>query len=243
MPPRKTDRSRKVPPRQTPPRQIPMDLAPQADFSYSSFTKSASNADALALVQGWANWPAPVLLLQGPKGSGKTHLGLAWAGAIDGQALAGSALEQSCVNHDAVFIDNADDANPQSLFALINRALAGEIKALLLSSTLAPADWPHHLPDLHSRLKNTAVARLQEADDALLEAVMRKMFDDLGRSVGRDVVDYITARSERSVPSLRALVEALDASARAEKADLTKSYAVRFLNTRPDPSQTDMFEG
>lgn len=237
MPPSKPNPSRQIPPR-----QIPMDLAPQPDFSFARFARGPSNADALALVQGWQNWPAPVLLLQGPKGSGKTHLGLAWAGDVDGQAVEGGALQQAAIGGGAVFVDNAEDAKPQALFALINRALAGEITALLLSSTLPPADWPHSLPDLHSRLRNTAVATLQEADDALLEAVMRKLFDDLGRSVGRDIVDYITARCERSVPALRAMVQALDASARSEKADLTKAYAVRFINAQPDSAQPDMFD-
>lgn len=237
MPPSKPN-----PPRQIPSRQIPMDLAPQPDFSFARFARSPSNADALALVQGWQNWPAPVLLLQGPKGAGKTHLGLAWAGDAHGHVIEGAALAGVTVGDGAVFIDNAEDAKPQALFALINRALAGEITALLLSSTLPPADWPHDLPDLHSRLRNTAVATLHEADDVLLEAVMRKLFDDLGRSVGRDIVDYITARCERSVPALRALVEALDARARSEKADLTKAYAVRFINAQPDTAQPDIFD-
>ena len=38
-----------------------------------------ANRDAARLLTGWRDWPGGALALVGPKGSGKTHLALAWA--------------------------------------------------------------------------------------------------------------------------------------------------------------------
>ncbi|WP_371397817.1 hypothetical protein [Fretibacter rubidus] len=199
-------------------RQIPMDLAPTPDYRFDNFVTGPSNQDGFRLVKGWQAWPAPVLLLQGPKGSGKTHLGHAWAAE----------------GHGGVFIDDAETQDAHMVFAAINKALAGEAGPLLLASTRPPHEWPHSLPDLHSRMKNTAVASLSDADDDVLEGIIRKLFDDTGRSVSRDLVGYIITRSPRSVPALRHGISELDMAARADKADMTKAFAVRFFNAQPD---------
>ena len=196
--------------------QIPMDFAPNPEFCFENFAVGPSNEKALALIQGWQAWPAPALLLQGPKGSGKTHLGTAWSRVV------GSGN----------FIDDADRREPQDVFAHSNDALSGDSGPLLLSSTLAPEGWPHTLPDLHSRMKNMAVATLHDPDDEVLEAVIRKLFEDTGRSVGRDVVKYLITYSPRSVPALRLCVGQLDMAARSAKADITKSFASRFLTAQ-----------
>lgn len=201
-----------------PTQQIPMDLAPRPEFSFDNFVEAPSNADALTLVRGWQLWPSPVLLLQGPTGAGKTHLGQAWLQQVDG----------------GVFIDDADGAAPLDVFAHINRALSEEAGPLLLAAALPPSAWPHNVPDLHSRMKNTATATLDDPDDDLLEAVIRKLFEDSGRAVRQDLVQYLIMRSPRSVPALRLCVNEIDAAARIEKADLTKAFAARFLNAHPD---------
>lgn len=227
-------------------RQIPFDLAPSPDFTFDSLSESACNADALALVRGWQNWPAPILLLQGPAGTGKTHMGRAWAMDTSAEIINGAALKinpsGTDFTGDKVFVDDADAADPHALFALINRALEGAVTHLLLSATRPPAAWPHSLPDLHSRLRNTAVATLEEPDDALLEAVMRKMFEDAGRTVSRDLVNYLILRSERSVPGLQTLIIKLDSLARSEKSDLTKAFAARVLNRQPELFDPDGYE-
>ena len=201
-----------------PTQQIPMDLAPAPEFSFDNFVEAPSNLDALVLVKGWQLWPSPVLLLQGPSGAGKTHLGQAWLKQVEG----------------GLFVDDADCAVPQDVFTHINRALSGETGPLLLAAVLPPSAWSHNVPDLHSRMKNTATATLQDPDDELLESVTRKLFEDNGRSVRQDLVQYLILRTPRSVPALRLCVKEIDAAARIDKADLTKAFAARFLNTHPD---------
>ncbi|MEL6688650.1 MAG: DnaA/Hda family protein, partial [Pseudomonadota bacterium] len=62
----------------TPTSQIPLDLTPDPDFTFERFIEAPSNAGALAVVRTWPAWPAPAILLLGPEGTGKTHLGEAW---------------------------------------------------------------------------------------------------------------------------------------------------------------------
>jgi len=209
-------------------KQIPLDLAVTPDHSFESFVQSFSNTSALSLVKGHKNWPAPILLLLGPNGSGKTHLGQAWATSVGADVITTPQQIDDCSQY--AFIDDADKFSALALFNLINKALAGEITALLLTSSHAPRNWPHSLADLSSRLKNVPTAWLDEADEALITAIIRNLFEDAGRSVQQGLVEYIAVRCERSVPALRKIVMYLESQARADKVDLTKAYAARVLN-------------
>ena len=213
-------------------RQIPLDLVVEPDHSFDNFVETDTNTHALNALKTWESWPAPVFLVLGPKGSGKTHLGQAWAQALSANIITTAELPSETIKYG--FIDDADQFSPSTLFDLINSALAGEMRALLLTSTLQPTDWPHEIPDLYSRLKNTANVTLQEANDDLIDAIIRKLFEDAGRLVKKDLVDYLSMRCERDVPSLRQTVLYLDSQARADKADMTKTYASRILNRQKD---------
>ncbi|MFV0473788.1 MAG: chromosomal replication initiator DnaA, partial [Pikeienuella sp.] len=61
--------------------QIPLGLAlpKRPARGRAAFHVSASNANAVALIDGWRNWPNRVLSLTGPEGAGKTHLAHVWA--------------------------------------------------------------------------------------------------------------------------------------------------------------------
>ncbi len=61
------------------PSQLPLALAHPPQHGRDSFLPGRSNRAALALVERWPDWPAPIALLSGPAGSGKTHLAHIWA--------------------------------------------------------------------------------------------------------------------------------------------------------------------
>jgi len=194
-------------------KQIPLDLAPKPDFTFETFEASSCNEAALGAVRVWPKWPSPVLAIIGPTGSGKTHLGQAWAHTSER----------------AVFVDNADKMIEEDLFFLLNKALNGYIPGILLAARIHPADWPVGLPDLKSRLKNIPVARLEEPDNGLLEPIIRKLFEDRGRAISQDVVQYLMKRHDRSIDRLREVICDIDKAAQAQKADITKRFVSKYL--------------
>jgi len=200
--------------------QIPLDLTPAPDFTFESFIEAPSNAGALNVVRSWPAWPAAAMMLLGPEGTGKTHLGQAWHAVSQG-----------------VFIDDAHTWSDGDLFGMINRALRGEIPGLLLASRVSPTDWGVSLPDLTSRLGAMPVMQLHEPDDDSLHPITRALFAQQGREVGRDVVDYLLKYTDRSVPALRATIRMIDEAASSAKVDVTKVFAAKVVK-----ETLDMFE-
>ena len=202
--------------------QTALDLGVAPEASFATFVKGAGNARALAYLRKPAEWPSAVVLVVGPEGAGKTHLGDAFAGEVEG----------------ARFADDADAWDEAELFALINRALSGEVARLVLASRLAVEDWGVDTPDLLSRLRNTPVVLLEEPGDDILEPVLRGLWAAVGRSVDQDVVDFMLRRCPRGVAELRGVVAEIEGEARSERADVTKAYVARVLAREPE-----LFEG
>lgn len=196
----------------SPANQIPLNLRPEPEYSYDSFIETPANADALRIIKAWPNWPSAALLLLGPAGSGKTHLGQAWAKTSGGG-----------------FIDDAQGESEADIFDAINRALSGQSKGLLIASDTI---WTPDMPDLSSRLGAMPKVILQEQDDASLEPILRQLFAQTGREVRRDVVKFMLKYTDRSVSALRGLVGELDLAAGAAKADVTKNFVSKYLKSR-----------
>lgn len=200
----------------TPP-QIPLDLSPSLSSSFSTFIVSQCNADAVRAVRAWPDWPAPILMLIGPKGSGKTHIGKAWSAETGGQ-----------------FVDNADSHDEAALFAIMNEALNGSIKGLLLTARTAPAKWDIAMPDLRSRLVNTPLTALEEHDDNILEPVLRRLFEEKGRQVSQGLIEYLLKYQTRTIAAQRDIATELEVAAQAAKADLTKAFAAKYLKAKSE---------
>ncbi len=195
--------------------QIPLDLSPNPASSFSNFLISDCNAAVVKAIRAWPDWPAPTFLLIGPKGTGKTHIGRAWA-----------------VDTGETFIDDADRQDEAALFAVMNRALNGDIDGLLLASRKAPCDWDIQMSDLRSRLLNTPLATLEEHDDDILEPVIRRLFEDKGRVVSQDLIAYLLKYQERTIAAQREIAAELELAAQSKKADLTKAFAAKYLKAR-----------
>ena len=157
------------------------------------------------------------MMLLGPEGSGKTHLGEAWL----------------TVSH-GVFLDNAHTRTEEELFGFINRALRGEIPGLLLASRVPPTDWGVAMPDLKSRLKAMPKMELFEPDDESLRPITWELFRRRGREVPTDAVDFLLKHSDRSVPALRAAIQMIDNAASSAKVDVTKSFVSKLLRENLD---------
>ena len=80
----------------TPPRQLALDLPVEPRFGREDFLVSPSNATAWETVEHWPQWPDRVMLLLGPVGAGKSHLGAIWAARANARALPAAASMLRC---------------------------------------------------------------------------------------------------------------------------------------------------
>ena len=218
-----------------PPRQLTLNLPHRPSFARDDFLVGPSNRDAFAAIDAWPLWPARVLMLVGPEGSGKSHLAAIWAEKAAALPVklpdAGSALADAS----ALLIENADrGGGPEvPLFHLLNAALQTKAWVLLTART-TPGAWGLRLPDLLSRLRLAPVTQLKPPDLELTEAVLFKLFSDRQLQVEPHVVTYIAMRIERSLGAARHLVDLLDREALAQRRRVSRTMAAQFLREFPN---------
>ena len=216
-------------------RQLAFDLPSTAAMTRADFFVSPSNAVALQVVEGWQSWPGRKLLLIGPEGSGKTHLARVWAGLADAVILDARTLAEvdlAPLAGTPVAVEDADHLPPEAeaaLFHLHNIVTPGG--ALLLTAKAPPRDWGLALPDLISRMQAAPLARLEAPDDALLSAVLVKLFADRQVAVPPNLIPYLISRMPRSVGAARTLVTALDARSLAGARPITRALAGEVLDS------------
>jgi chromosomal replication initiation ATPase DnaA len=106
------------------------------------------------------------------------------------------------------------------------RQLALEERAyLLITARTAPATWRIGLPDLASRLRAIPIVALETPDDALLRAVIVKLFADRQLAVDESLVGYLSTHIERSFAAARSAVAALDREALRRPRPVTRALA------------------
>ena len=114
----------------------------------------------------------------------------------------------------------------------LHNALAEAGGHLLLTAGAAPARWDLRLPDLASRLRAAPAVAVTAPDDALMTAVLVKLFADRQLRVGQGVVEFLVRRIERSFEAARDIVAAIDAGALAAHRNVTVPLAREVLGRR-----------
>ncbi|HET7680992.1 MAG TPA: DnaA/Hda family protein [Xanthobacteraceae bacterium] len=212
------------------PRQLALALGHEESLAREDFLEGPCNAAALKLLEAWPDWPAPVVTLTGPEGSGKSHLAAIWAAASGARVIAGRALAEisppMALATGALVIEDlaAEEFDEASLFHMLN--LAREEGAfVLLTARTPPAGWNVGLRDLASRLRAVPAVALAAPDDALLRSVIVKLCADRQLAVDEAVVGYLASRIERSFGAARAAVARLDREALRQKRPVNRSLA------------------
>ena len=217
--------------------QLAFDLPIRAALRRADFFPSPANATALAALDA-GGWPQGKLLLIGPPGAGKTHLAHIWAADHGATLMEGAALSHADIDARAtapVALEQAnavagDPRSEAALFHLHNRLAERGLPFLMTAST-PPRDWGVALPDLLSRMQGTALTRIEAPDDALLSAVLVKLFADRQITIAPSLIDWLTLRMDRSLAAARDLVARLDAEALAQGRPVSRALAARILQT------------
>jgi chromosomal replication initiation ATPase DnaA len=216
----------------TAPRQLALALDHTESFAREDFLSGPSNAKALALIDMWPGWPHRSVMLTGPEGSGKSHLAAIWAQAAGARLTAARALDEALVpgalaTGALVVEDIVDGAfDERALFHLLNLAREDDAFVLLTART---APVRSTIRDLGSRLKALPIVALAPPDDALLRALLVKLFADRQLAVDESLIGYVALRIERSFAAARAIVGRLDEEAMRQKRPLTRALAAEIM--------------
>ena len=219
-----------------PSEQLSFDLPAKPALGRGDFFVSPANAVAVSMIELWPDWTGRKLTLSGPAGAGKTHLVHVWAAMSGGRIVAAKSVSDADIPALAsgpVAVEDvpdiAQDASAQAaLFHLHNLVLA-EGHSLLLTGIPAPDHWGLSLPDLQSRMQGTQNATLQGPDDALLSAVLSKLFADRQINPPADLIPYLVPRMDRSFACARDLVDLLDRQSLAQQRKLNRALARDLL--------------
>jgi chromosomal replication initiation ATPase DnaA len=205
--------------------QLVFDLPVRPAMGRDDFFVTGSNAVALAQVDGWRDWPFGKLVLVGPEGAGKTHLAHVWAAGSGARIIAATEVDEAEILRadatPALVVEAADrvagDAGAETRLFHLHNAYAQRGAPVLYTATRPPAQWGLTLPDLDSRMRQAALARIEAPDDALLSALLVKLAHDRGLKLTPAILAHVLPRIERSAAAVRGFVGRLDARALAAK--------------------------
>lgn len=221
------------------PSQLLLPLGHRPAAGREDFLIAPGNAEAVAMLDHWPDWPGPTVVLTGAAGAGKSHLASVFAARV-GEAGLRAVLVAGMpdlrvdppallADADAVILDGADaGVDETGLFHLFNAVREGQ-KSLLITCRRPPAEWAR-LPDLRSRLSSVPAVSLGPPDDAVMAAVLVKLFSDRQLRVGAEVIDYLVSHMERSFAAAQGLVAAVDTLSMAERRPVTIPLVRRVLN-------------
>jgi len=198
-------------------KQLALDIALPAAPTLDNFVPGR-NAELVVALYALANGAGNerFIYLWGAGGSGRSHLLRAVAAAaerngrptvwLDAQTQVTHAPDDVLCAADDVHLFGAEAQI--ALFNLHNR-ISGSTGALLVSGNAAPA----HLrlrADLVTRLAAGLVYQLHGLGDEEKSAALRRHADARGLRLSQDVTAYLLRHAQRDMPSLLALLDALD---------------------------------
>jgi hypothetical protein len=170
-----------------------------------------ANRDAFEHFRKWSLWPVKATLLAGPRRSGRSLLARNFVERVGGRV-----------------IDQADRVGEEELFHAWNAAQESGRPVVMIVDR-APPEWEIALPDLRTRIAITPVARINEPDDALFQALVQLHFADRGLHIPTDALRFMTERLHRDYWAIERAVEVIDRHAIAERARLSLPTIRRAL--------------
>jgi chromosomal replication initiation ATPase DnaA len=221
--------------------QLSFDLPVRTARGREDFFVAPCNLEAVEWVDRWPDWPTHALAIYGPPASGKSHLAHVWRARSGAATLKSSQVDRDqrppglsvglVVEHDGRSFDEV------ALLHIYN-AIAQAGGSLMLTAEEAPARWGVALPDLASRLRAATAVGIGRPDDALLAAVLAKLFHDRQLVVTPEVISFIMSQLERSLDAAQRCVAEIDAAALEQGRRVTVRLAAETLSEKVSISET-----
>ena len=220
------------------PQQLTLDIRPEQNPTLENFIPGA-NAELVARLRALAQPRAfDAVYLWGPPGCGRTHLLRAARAAADAAGrrvvlIAGeeAGTELPCPPGGLLIVDDVarlDDSAQVALFRAFNSArLAG--LALLMSGPVAPLELKLR-EDLRTRIGQALVYQVQPLSDEEKAATLHSQASQRGLRVEDDVIGYMLRHTARDLPSLMAVLDALDRASLERKRPVTVPLLKEMLN-------------
>lgn len=217
------------------PGQLALELGHEPSLAEHDFIVGEGNRLAHAHILGFAGWPGPLTLVEGPASSGKSHLARIWSELAGAEyATPQTAEELSRIGGtQPLVVEDADRAgyDEAALFHLLNQSMRDR-RPLLLTAREPVANWPFATDDLKSRARLAAHFSVSLSDDIQLSQMFVKLFDDRQVAVDPRIIAYLVARMERSAEEAVALVELMDRAALERGTAITRAIANEALQQR-----------
>lgn len=213
-------------------KQLLLDVVPSPLPTLAGFIPGR-NTELLAMLGRLARGEEKerFVYLWGNAGCGKTHLLKAVSdnGMRNGFNMVYLSCKPDTVfdtrpeTTDCIAVDNVDCLDPAaqiSLFNLYNR-IRDESRSLLLVSGLVPPPRLALRADLVTRLGWGLVYRVHELTDEEKTDVMKNHATNRGFDLPQEVCNYLLHYGHRDLPSLLAMIDALDEHALANQRQIT----------------------
>ncbi len=219
--------------------QLTFDLSLRPALGRDDFLVTPSNAEAVALIDQWPDWPTYATVLVGPPGSGKSHLAEVWRQKSNAQLITVTDLhveqvpELFSTKALAIEIPPTLQLPEAALFHALNFAMQNGCSILFTTHV-----WPIatvELPDLKSRFQALPYATILPPDDTLLRGVLVKLFNDRQIAVDEALISYLLTRMPRSLDMARLLVDRIDRAALEQQVEVTRVFAGKILAELESP--------
>ncbi len=216
------------------PRQLLLDLAGEPRFLPEDFIVGPSNERAYAMVEAWPSWPGEALLLVGPRGSGKTHLGAIWAGRAHAWTVrrAELAKRRAC----RAFWRRPRFSSRTRMSAAMRRrsSISSTPRSCAVRISCSPPStsrrcgiWRRPIFCRGFVSRRRSISRSRTTSSCAWCVI--KLFVDRQLVVDAGVVETILTHAERSFAGARAAVEMLDRHSLATQRRITRALAREVL--------------
>lgn len=218
-------------------KQLALDIARPPAPALDNFVPGR-NAELVVALYALANGASsePFIYLWGEAGCGRTHLlqsvvSAARAEARPAYLFTAGEREFAAPDDSLCAVDDVhklDDEAAIALFNLYNRLRAGR-GALLASGNAAPAQLQLRA-DLKTRLAAGLVYQVHRLNEVEKVAALRRHAEARGFKLSDDVIGYLLRHVQRDLPSLLALLDALDRYSLASRRAITLPLVRELIN-------------